>query len=432
MSWKESYNIKKVSAAEAVKHIKSGNRVVLGHACGEPQAIIQAMVDNAELYEGVEIVHMVAMGKGEYAKPHMQKHFRHNGLFLGGATRDAVAEDRADYTPCFFFEVPRLFRQNILPVDVALIQVSEPDNNGNCSLGVSCDYTKAAAENARITIAQVNEMMPVTFGDCMVNIDEIDFIVEKAEPIIELKRPEIGNIEKKIGQYCASLIEDGSTLQLGIGGIPDAVLTFLKDKNDLGIHSEMFSDGVLDLFDSGNITNKKKTLHKDKFVATFMMGSKKLYDFIDNNPAVELYPVDYVNNPYVIAKNYNMVSINSAIQLDLMGQVAAESIGSKQFSGTGGQVDFVRGASYAPNGKSIIALPSTAAKGKISRIVPIIDEGSAVTTSRNDVHYIITEYGIADLRGKTLKERARALINISHPNFKDELIEQARKKFKNM
>lgn len=431
MGWKERYQNKKTNAQEAVKHIKSGDRVVFGHACGEPQILIQAMMDNADSYRDVEIVHMVAMGKGQYAKQEMQKNFRHNGLFLGTTTREAVVEDRADYTPCFFFEVPRLFKQNILPVDVALIQVSKPDNNGNCTLGVSCDYTKAAVENAKLVIAQVNELMPTVFGDCVVNIDDIDFVVEKSEPLIELPRPRIGDIEKQIGKYCASLVEDGSTLQLGIGGIPDGVLTFLKDKNDLGIHSEMFSDGVLDLVNSGNITNKKKTLHKDKFIATFLMGSQKLYDFVDNNPAVELHPVDYVNNPCIIMQNYNMVSINSAIQVDLMGQVVAETIGSKQFSGTGGQVDFIRGTSFAPNGKSIIALPSTAAKGKISRIVPMIDEGSAVTTSRNDVHYIITEYGIADLRGKTLRERTRSLINISHPDFRDELMEKAKEKFRN-
>jgi 4-hydroxybutyrate CoA-transferase len=431
MGWMENYSAKKVTASEAVKHIESGNRVVIGHACSEPQTIVKAMVENASSYENVEIVHMVAMGKGEYAKPEMQRHFRHNGLFLGGSTRDAVAEGRADYTPCFFFEIPRLFKSGILPVDVALIQVSPPDENGNCSLGVSCDYTKAAAESAKIVIAQVNDKMPRTHGDCLIHVDKINFVVEESEPIIELKRAVIGDIEKKIGEYCASLVEDGATLQLGIGGIPDAVLSFLTDKKDLGIHSEMFSDGVLELVRNGNINNKAKSLHRDKFIVSFLMGSRDLYDFVDNNPEVELHPVDYVNNPYVIAQNHKMMSINSALQVDFMGQVVAETIGPKQFSGTGGQVDFVRGTSLAEGGKSIIALPSTAAKGKISRIVPFIDEGAAVTTSRNDVHYIVTEYGIANLKGKTLRERARALINIAHPDFREALTEKAREKFKN-
>ena len=430
MTCKTDYTGKIVSAIEAVRNIKSGDRVVIGHACAEPQAIVKAMVDNAHAYKKVEIVHMVAMGKCDYTKSEMKDHFWHNGLFLGSNTRDAISDGRGDYTPCFFFEIPRLFKNNILNVDVALIQVSPPDKHGYCSYGVSCDYTKAASENAKIVIAQVNDQMPRTIGDSYIHVEEIDFIVEVSEPIIELKRPLIGEVERRIGENCASLIKDGATLQLGIGAIPDAVLSFLHDKNDLGIHSEMFSDGVLELVGRGNVTNKAKTLHKDKFVATFLMGSKQLYDFIDNNPAVEMYPVDYVNNPYIIAKNHRMTSINSAIQVDFMGQIAAECIGYKQFSGTGGQVDFVRGASLAKEGVSIIAIPSTAAKGKISRIVPILDEGAAVTTSRNDVHYIVTEYGIADLRGKSLRQRAFELINIAHPNFREELLEIAQKRFK--
>jgi 4-hydroxybutyrate CoA-transferase len=370
------------------------------------------------------------MGKGEYTKPEMAPHFRHNAFFVGASTRDAVNEGRGDFTPCFFSEIPRLFRSGSMPVDVALIQLSRPDEHGYCSFGVSNDYTKPAAECAKLVIAEVNDQMPRTMGDCFIHVSEVDYFVETSNPIVELKPPKIGDVERAIGQNCASLIEDGSTLQLGIGAIPDAVLLFLKDKKDLGIHSEMFSDGVVELVEAGVITNKRKTLHKGKMVVTFLMGTKRLYDFVDNNPSVEMYPVDYVNDPYVIRQNYKMVSINSCIQVDFMGQVASESIGLKQFSGVGGQVDYVRGAGMAEGGKSIIAMPSTASGGKISRIVPLLDEGSAVTTSRNDVQYIVTEYGVAELRGKTLKQRAKSLIQIAHPDFRPQLIEEWEKRFK--
>ncbi|AYD41105.1 acetyl-CoA hydrolase/transferase family protein [Clostridium fermenticellae] len=424
MNWKEIYKSKLVSAEEAVSKIKSNDRVVLSHAVGEPSVLIDAMVKNKDNYENVEIVHMVAMGKGEYTNEGMEKHFIHNSLFVGASTRKAVNSARADYTPCFFYEVPRLFKEGYMPVDVALVQLSRPDAHGFCSFGVSNDYSKPAADCAKLIIAEVNENMPRTMGDSFIHVSDIDYIVETSHPIIELKPPKIGDVEKSIGRYCASLIEDGSTLQLGIGAIPDAVLLFLKDKKDLGIHSEMISDGVVDLVDAGVITNKKKTLHPGKIVVTFLMGTKKLYDFVNDNPMVEAYPVSYVNDPTVIMKNYKMVSINSCVQVDLMGQICSESIGLKQISGVGGQIDFIRGASMAKDGKSIIAIPSTAAKGKVSRIVPLLDEGAAVTTSRNDVDYVITEYGIARLKGKTLKQRACELINIAHPDFREELIKE--------
>ncbi|MCQ4923252.1 4-hydroxybutyrate CoA-transferase [Tissierella carlieri] len=429
MDWRLEYNKKLVSKEEAVKHIKPGNRVVIGHAVGEPSLLIEAMVANKDEYENVEIVHMVPMGKSEYIKEGMEKHFRHNALFAGGSTREAINSGRADYTPCFFYEVPKLFKEGKLPVDVALVTVSAPDGNGNCSLGTSVDYTKAAVECAKITIAQINEEMPRTLGDSFINIKDLDYIVEANSLLPILNPPKISDVERLIGKHCASLIEDGSTLQLGIGAIPDAVLLFLKDKKDLGIHSEMISDGVLELYEAGVITNKMKTLHKDKMVVTFLMGTERLYDFVNNNPNIEMHPVDYVNDPCVIMENYKMVSINSCIQVDLMGQVVSDSVGKKQFSGVGGQVDFVRGASMAKDGKSIIAMPSTAAKGTVSRIVSIIDEGAAVTTSRNDVHYIVTEYGVANLKGKTLKDRGRALINIAHPDFRDELIKEWESRF---
>jgi len=430
MNLEEIYKLKVISPEQAVMKIKSGNRVVTGHACSEPIDIIAAMIKNKDVYENVEIVHMVPMGKAEYTKIGMEKHFKHNALFVGGSTREGVASGRADFTPCFFYKIPELFIEGYLPVDVAIIQVSHPDEHGYCSFGTNVDYTKTAAQCAKVVIAEVNKKMPRTFGDSFIHISEIDYIVEVDHKIIELSPPKIGDIEKAIGEHCASLIEDDSTLQLGIGAIPDAVLLFLKDKKNLGIHSEMISDGVVELVEAGVITGKSKTLHNRKIVVTFLMGTKRLYDFVDNNPMVEMYSVDYVNDPMIIAKNNKMVCINSAIQVDLMGQVNAETIGLTQFSGTGGQVDFIRGAALAKDGKSIIAMPSTASHGKISRIAPVLDPGAAVTTLRNEVQYVVTEYGIANLKGKTLKDRARALINIAHPDFRPMLIEEWGKRFK--
>ncbi|SFM86136.1 acetyl-CoA hydrolase/transferase family protein [Thermodesulforhabdus norvegica] len=419
--WKEEYKKKLKTPDEAVTAIKSGDRVVLAHACGEPQVLVKALVDRAPELEDVEIVHMVAMGKAEYCKPGMEKHFRHNSLFVGATTREAVQQGRADYTPCFFSEIPRLFREGYLPVDVALIQVSPPDRHGFVSLGISVDYTKAAAECAKTVIAQVNPLMPRTYGESFLHISQIDILVEYEEPLIELPRPSIGDVERRIGEFVAELIDDGATLQLGIGAIPDAVLSFLKDKKDLGIHTEMFSDGVVELYEAGVITNMAKSINRGKMVATFLMGTSKLYEFVDSNPAVSMHPVDYTNDPCIIGQHEKMISINSALQVDLLGQVCADTIGFRQYSGVGGQVDFVRGASRSKGGKSIIAMPSTAAKGTVSRIVPFIDKGAAVTTSRNDVHYVVTEYGIAELRGKSVRKRAEVLISVAHPDFRNEL-----------
>lgn len=421
MEWKEVYQSRIISAERALDEIKSNNRIVFGHAAGEPKHLVQTLVSKKDQYENVEIVHMVSLGTSEYAKPGMEKHFRHNALFVGGGTRKAVEEGRADFTPCFFHEVPKFFKNGSLPVDAALIQVTPPDEEGYVSLGVSVDYTLGAARNSKLVIAQVNSMMPRTGGDSKLHVSEIDYFVKFDEPIFELKPPTIGEVEKAIGENCAKLINDGDTLQLGIGAIPDAVLLFLKDKKDLGIHSEMISDGVLELVKAGVITNRKKSIHKGKSVVTFLMGTQKLYDYVNDNSEVELYPVDYVNNPIVVMKNDNIVAINSCVQVDLMGQVASESVGLKQISGTGGQVDFVRGAAMASSGKAIMAMPSTAAKGTVSKIVPLLDEGAAVTTLRTDVDYIVTEYGIASLKGKSLRERARELINITHPDFRDQL-----------
>lgn len=426
--WAKEYPEKFVSAEEAVRHIKSGDKIVFTHACGESQTLTNALVAQSSRLENVGIIHMVAMGTAPYCQPEMEKHFRHNALFVGASTRKAVEEGRADFTPVFFSEVPNSFRTGIIPLNVVFLQVTEPDENGNCSFGISVDYTQPAAEVAKLVVAQINKNMPYTYGNG-INIRDIDYIVRKDEPLIELPAPKIGETERKIGEYVASLIGDGDTLQLGIGAIPDAVLSFLGDKKDLGIHSEMFSDGVVDLANKGVITNAKKTIDTGKFVVTFLMGTKKLYDFVDHNPDVLVKPVNYTNDPFVIAQIDNIVCINSAIQVDLMGQVNAEMIGARQFSGVGGQVDFVRGAARSKGGRSIIAMPSTTARGKVSKICANLDSESAVTTSRNDVNYIVTEYGIAALKGKTLKQRAEALIKIAHPDFRAGLIEEFEKRF---
>jgi len=434
MNWEEEYKRKLTTAEEAVKAIKSGNRVVLGHAYGQPQHLVDAMVANKNAYENVEIVHMVSVSPAEYCRPEMQGHFIHNSFFVGVNSRDAVNEGRAKYTPCFFHELPRLFTNGILPVDVTMCQLSPPDRDGYCSFGISVDYTKPAAESSKIVIAQINEEMPRTLGDSFIHASALDYIVEYNEPILELGKPREAQSETEmelsvaqvvaemdIGSYCAELIDDGACLQLGIGAIPDAVLSFLEDKKDLGIHTEMFSDGVVDLVTKGVITCARKNFNPGKMVANFLMGTRKLYDFVHNNSFIEMHPVHYTNDPHIIGQNDKMVAINSALQVDFLGQVASDTIGTVQFSGVGGQVDFVRGASRSREGKSILAFPSTAGGGKYSRIVPKLTDGSIVTTSRNDVHYIVTEYGIANLRGKSLRERALSLINIAHPDFREEL-----------
>ncbi len=434
MNWKELYNSRLCTAGDAVKSIKSGDRVGFAHAVAEPAILVDAMVANAAAYKDVEVCHMVTLGKGEYSKPEMKDHFRFNGWFTSPSTRNSIAQGHGDFTPVFFHEVPNYIRKGIFDIDVFMVMVSPPDEHGYCCVGVSSDYTMQGIESAKIVLAEVNDQVPVVFGDTFVHVSQIDRFVENSHPLFELGLPKIGEVELEIGKHCAELIEDGATLQLGIGAIPDAVLQSLKDKKDLGIHSEMISDGVVDLFESGVINNSKKGINKNKMIVTFLMGSKRLYDFARENPAVEMRTVDYVNNPVVVAQNTNLVCINSCLAVDFMGQVVSDSIGIKQFSGVGGQVDFVRGAAMSldGNGKAIIAMPSVAKKkdgSMVSKITPYIELGAAVTTSRNDVDYIVTEYGIAELKGKTLKERARNLINIAHPEFRDELKEEFEKRF---
>jgi len=428
MSWQEYYKKHCMSAAEAVKRIQSGDVVSIGHAAGEPSALIDAMVKNAENLHGVELLHMVLLGKGPYLDEQMKGHFRHNSLFVGGAARKAVERGQADFTPCYFHRVPDLLRTTLQP-DVSMIMISPPDEEGNCSLGVSVDYTLTGALAAKTIIAQVNRHMPRCHGDCFLKVTDIAALVEYDQPLIELQPAKIGKIEQAIGCHCASLIKDGDCLQLGIGALPDAVLMCLRDKNDLGLHTEMFSDGAIELIRNGNINGRRKNLHPGKHVSTFLMGSQRLYDFVNDNPSVYMAPVDYVNNPWVIGQNDNMVSINSCVQIDLTGQVCSESVGLRQISAVGGQVDFIRGAALSKGGRSIIAVSATAAHGRLSKIVPVLDEGAAVTTNRMDVEYIVTEYGIADLKGKTLRQRAEALIQIAHPEFRPMLEEAYLQRF---
>lgn len=425
----EAYKNKVVKTEEAIRAIKDGNFVVLSHAAAAPQCTIRALAEHYQDYKDVKIFHMLVLGETPYCAPEMEGHFKHITNFIGGNTRQPLAEGRVDFVPLFFYQVPRMFRNGTFPVDVAVIQVSQPNAEGYCSFGLSCDYTKPAAECAKVVIAEMNKQMPFVEGDNMIHISKLDYIVEVDYPLYEIPLPKIGDVERKIGGNVASLVQDGDTLQLGIGAIPDAVLLFLKEKKDLGIHTEMFSDGVLELVREGVITGAKKEIDKGKLTATFLMGSKKLYEFAHNNPDVKLAPVDWVNNPTTVMQFDRIVSINSCIEVDLMGQVSSETIGYKQFSGTGGQVDYVRGASMSKNGISIMAMPATAAGGTASRIVPLLAEGAAVTTSRNDVDYVVTEYGIAKLRGKSLRERAEALIAVAHPDFRPALEAEYNKRF---
>ena len=433
MDGKEYYSSRLTTAEEAVKLIKSNDKVVLAHDVGEPPVLVDAMVANHAAYKNVEISHMFTLGKGEYCKPEYKENFHPNLWFLSGQTRKCVEEGYGDFTPLFFHEVPGLMRDGTIQVDVAMIMVTPPDKHGYVSTGVSGDYTVQAVKSAMTVIAQIKKNVPFTFGDAVFHISEIDAFVEADTPLPELPEAKIGPAEEAIGKYCAELVNDGDTLQLGIGAIPDAVCHQLVNKKHLGIHSEMLGDGQVVLYEAGAIDNSQKGIDVGKFVFNFVMGSKKTYDFLDKNTACLLKAVDYVNHPMIIAKNPNMVSINGGIGVDFYGQVAADTIGYRQFSAVGGQVDFIRGAAMGKNGRAIIAMPSVAKKkdgSMVSKITPLLSEGQVVTTSRHDTDYVVTEYGIAKLKGKTVKDRARALINIAHPDFRDELKDEFEKMFK--
>ncbi|GIV61576.1 MAG: 4-hydroxybutyrate CoA-transferase [Rhodothermaceae bacterium] len=423
--------MKILSAEEAVSVVASGHRVFVHTAAAAPQRLVAALAERARSLRDVEVIHLHTEGPAPYAAPAYAGRVFTNALFIGANVRAAVAEGCADYVPVFLSEVPALFRRGILPLDVALVQVSPPDRHGFCSLGVSVDTSRAAVETARFVVAQVNPNMPRTHGDGIVHVDDIDFAVEVDDPLPEHAPAPLTEIERAIGRHCAALVEDGATLQMGIGAIPDAVLAALGNHRDLGVHTEMFSDGVIDLVEKGVITNARKTRHPGKIVSTFLIGTRRLYDFVDDNPQVAMLDVAYVNDTAVIRRNPKVTAINSAIEVDLTGQVCADSIGTRLYSGVGGQMDFIRGASLSEGGKPIIALPSTTKNG-ISRIVPYLKQGAGVVTTRAHVHYVVTEYGVANLYGKNLRQRARALIEIAHPDHREALEREAFHRLKNL
>lgn len=428
--WQKRHSDKLVSADKAVAGIRRGQRVFIGSGAAEPQLLVAALSERGDHLADNQIIHIRTLGVCPYTESKFSDKFRYSTFFIGDNVRGAVNEGRADYTPVFLSELPGLFRSGKAPIDVALIQVTPPDVFGYCSFGVSVDIVKSATEAAGLVVAEVNPRMPRTLGDSFIHVDNIDMLVEHDAPILEMECPPPDEVSKRIGRHIADLVEDGSTLQMGIGTIPDSVLLELHGRKDLGVHTEMLSDGIIQLIEKGVVTGARKTLHRGKVVASFALGSRRLYDFIDDNPMFEFYPNEYSNDPFVIAKNNKMVAINAALEIDLTGQVCSDSLGTFFYSGIGGQLDFIRGAAHSPGGKPIIALPSTAVINgeRVSRIVPMLKPGAGVVTSRGDVHFIVTEYGAVDLHGKSIRERALALIHIAHPDFREELMQVARER----
>jgi len=427
MSWEEQYKSRVKTADAALACVKPRMRVYIQPGCAEPEALVEALIRRAPELHDVEIVHMMTMGCAPYVAPEMEGHFRHNAMFIGANVREAINDGRADYTPIYLSEIEGLFESGEMPIDVALIEVSPPDSHGYCSFGVGVDTTLTAAKVARHVVAQVNDFMPRTYGDSFIHVNDIDAFVESSRPLCSVKRPIVSDLQTAIARNVAGLIDDGSVLQIGIGGIPDAVLPLLMDRKDLGVHSELVSDAVIPLIEAGVLTGARKNFKPRKVIVGFALGTTDLFEFVDNNPIFEFHPTAYTNDPLLIARNDNMIAINSALQVDLTGQVCSDSIGSQFYSGIGGQVDFLRGASRSKGGKPIIAISSTAKHGTISRIVPVLDPGAGVVTSRGLVRYVVTEYGAAYLHGKSIRERAKALIEIAHPKFRPRLYEYCEK-----
>jgi len=421
-----NYRARNVSADEALAVVRSGQRVYIHNGCAEPIELVQALTRRGPELCDVEVLHMATMGIADYSLPRYEGHFRHNSLFIGGNVRKAVQEGRADYTPIFLSEIEGLFTSGALPIDVCLLQATPPDHYGYMSLGPSIDASLTAAQCARRVIVEINDRMPRTHGDTFLHVSRVDAFIETSHPLAEYQKHEVSDLHRAIARHVAPLIPDGATIQTGIGGIPEAVLGLLRDHKDLGIHSEMVADSVIELIQAGVINGERKSLHPHKVIAGFVLGTRKLFDFIDNNPVFEFHRSAYANDPFVIAQNDRMVALNSAIEVDLTGQVCADSMGQALYSGIGGQVDFLRGAARSKGGLPIITLPSTAKNGAVSRIVPRLQPGAGVVTSRGDVHYVITEHGVAYLHGKTLRQRAEALIQIADPRFRDGLERFAR------
>lgn len=426
--WSNDFRSKTMSAEAAVARVKSSDRVYYGGNAAIPKALVRALAKRWDELENVQLNHVLLLGDDPLSEPGMEGHFRHNSLFVGPADRRAVNDGRADYVPIFLHQIPRLFSEGIVPLDVTMVQVSPPDEHGFMSLGVEVLASKAACRHAQQVIVQVNEEMPRVLGDAFLHVHEVDAIVEHTEPLPTLDPGPISEVERRIGEQVLPLIEPGSTVQMGIGGIPDAIYEMIQGPMNLGVHTEMLSDGAMQAIQRGVITCREKTLHPGKVVITFALGSKALYDFIDNDPLIEAHPVEHVNDPFVVSQNDRLVAINSAIELDLTGQICSDSIGTRIYSGFGGQVDFIRAAARSKGGRPIIALPSTAKGGTVSRIVPLLKPGSGVVTSRADVHYVVTEYGVAHLFGRNLRERAEALIAVAHPDFRDELERAAKER----
>ncbi len=421
MAWETEYSHKLATAAQALRVVESGMRVFVHASSGFPTALINALADRAPSLWDVEIVHLLTLNEIRTAEPQYSKNFRHTCFFIGGGMRRAVADGRADYVPIHLGEAERFAASGDFPIDVALIQVTPPDRHGLMSVGAAVEITLALARSAKRVIAQVNTHMPRTCGETCLHVSEIDALVENSQPLVEASIRQPSETEHAIARHIANLIEDGDTIQIGIGGVPDAILSYLSDRKDLGIHSEIISDSLLPLIECGVITGARKTLHPYKIVAGFGLGTRRLYEFVNENPIFEFHCNSYVNNPFVIARNDHMVAINSALQIDLTGQVCADSVGQTFYSGFGGQVDFIRGAARAKFGKPVIALPATACNGSISRIVPMLNAGAGVVTTRADVHWVATEFGMVDLFGKSVRERAELLIGIAHPSFRNEL-----------
>jgi 4-hydroxybutyrate CoA-transferase len=421
MSWELEYKTKLRTADEALRCVESGMRVYIQPGCAEPETLVEALMRRGPYVQDVEIVHMMTMGAAPYVAPEMAGHFRHNAMFIGGNVREAINQGRADYTPIYLSEIEELFESGAMPIDVALLELSPPDGHGFCSFGVGVDTSLTAAKCARYVVAQINDQMPRTYGDSFIHVTDLDAIVDSSRPLCEMKQPEITDMHRAIARNVEGLIDDGAVLQTGIGGIPDAVLPFLMDRKDLAIHSELVSNGVIPLIEAGVITGARKNFKPRKIILGFAVGTKQLFDFVDNNPIFEFHPTAYTNEPALIARNDNMVAINSALQSDLTGQVCSDSIGTRFYSGIGGQVDFLLGAGRSKGGKSIIAISSTAKDAAISRIVPMLSPGAGVVTSRGLIRYVVTEYGVAYLHGKTIPQRAQALIDVAHPKFREEL-----------